>query len=262
MVSVFEDDIGLIEDFIRDNYSPAIAWGDFKPWMRWYRENKLLGYIKKDKEIQGVALVRFVHSTEQALSEPYFNDPFAQICWIELVIAPEPDVLARLVDLLLVVWGPRDMIGPPWLAHVASFEAVEAVNGIFDPKYQPKKVTTFPGCTYCQPQVASIGLTEAAAKEKKLKFKVGRFPYRASGRAVASGDSEGLVKILIGEPHGEILGAHIIGAEATELIAEVGLGMTLEATADEIAHTIHAHPTLTEMIKEATEAAVGHAIHI
>jgi dihydrolipoamide dehydrogenase len=160
------------------------------------------------------------------------------------------------------VFAAGDIIGPPWLAHVASFEAIEAVNGIFDAKYQPKKVGVFPGCTYCQPQVASIGLTEAAAKEKKLKFKVGRFPYRASGRAVASGDSEGMVKILIGEPHGEILGAHIIGAEATELIGEVGLGMTLEATADEIAGTIHAHPTLTEMIKEATEAAVGHAIHI
>jgi len=160
------------------------------------------------------------------------------------------------------VFAAGDIIGPPWLAHVASFEAIEAVNGIFDAKYQPKKVGIFPGCTYCQPQVASIGLTEAAAKEKKLKFKVGRFPYRASGRAVASGDSEGMVKVLIGEPHGEILGAHIIGAEATELIGEVGLGMTLEATADEIAGTIHAHPTLTEMIKEATEAAVGHAIHI
>ncbi len=169
---------------------------------------------------------------------------------------------ARYKTSMPGVFAAGDIIGPPWLAHVASFEAIEAVNGIFDAKYQPKKVTTFPGCTYCQPQVASIGLTEAAAKEKKLKFKVGRFPYRASGRAVASGDSEGLVKILIGEPHGEILGAHIIGAEATELIAEVGLGMTLEATADEIAHTIHAHPTLTEMIKEATEAAVGHAIHI
>jgi dihydrolipoamide dehydrogenase len=169
---------------------------------------------------------------------------------------------ARYKTSMAGVFAAGDIIGPPWLAHVASFEAIEAVNGIFDPKAQPKKVTVFPGCTYCQPQVASIGLTEAAAKEKKLKFKVGRFPYRASGRAVASGDSEGLVKILIGEPHGEILGAHIIGAEATELIAEVGLGMTLEATADEIAHTIHAHPTLTEMIKEATEAAVGHAIHI
>ena len=119
------------------------------------------------------------------------------------------------------VFAAGDIIGPPWLAHVASFEAIEAVNGIFDAKYQPKKVGIFPGCTYCQPQVASIGLTEAAAKEKKLKFKVGRFPYRASGRAVASGDSEGMVKILIGEPHGEILGAHIIGAEATELIGEV-----------------------------------------
>ncbi|NBV97698.1 MAG: dihydrolipoyl dehydrogenase [Verrucomicrobia bacterium] len=169
---------------------------------------------------------------------------------------------ARYKTSMAGVFAAGDIIGPPWLAHVASFEAIEAVNGIFDPKYQPKKVTTFPGCTYCQPQVASIGLTEAAAKEKKLKFKVGRFPYRASGRAVASGDSEGMVKILIGEPHGEILGAHIIGAEATELIAEVGLGMTLEATADEIAGTIHAHPTLTEMIKEATEAAAGHAIHI
>jgi len=169
---------------------------------------------------------------------------------------------ARYKTSMAGVFAAGDIIGPPWLAHVASFEAIEAVNGIFDPKVQPKKVTVFPGCTYCQPQVASIGLTEAAAKEKKLKFKVGRFPYRASGRAVASGDSEGLVKILIGEPHGEILGAHIIGAEATELIAEVGLGMTLEATAEEIAHTIHAHPTLTEMIKEATEAAVGHAIHI
>ena len=169
---------------------------------------------------------------------------------------------ARYKTSMAGVFAAGDIIGPPWLAHVASFEAIEAVNGIFDPKTQPKKVTVFPGCTYCQPQVASIGLTETAAKEKKLKFKVGRFPYRASGRAVASGDSEGLVKILIGEPHGEILGAHIIGAEATELIAEVGLGMTLEATADEIAHTIHAHPTLTEMIKEATEAAAGHAIHI
>ena len=177
-------------------------------------------------------------------------------------VLPGMKVDGRYKSSMAGVFAAGDIIGPPWLAHVASFEAIEAVNGIFDAKYQPKKVGIFPGCTYCQPQVASIGLTEAAAKEKKLKFKVGRFPYRASGRAVASGDSEGMVKILIGEPHGEILGAHIIGAEATELIAEVGLGMTLEATADEIAHTIHAHPTLTEMIKEATEAAVGHAIHI
>jgi len=120
----------------------------------------------------------------------------------------------------------------------------------------------FPGCTYCHPQVASIGLTERAAKEKGLKFKVGKFPYVASGKALAAAEPEGFVKILYGEPHGEILGAHIIGSESTEMIAEIGLAMNLEATWDEIEATIHAHPTLSEMIKEATEVAKGHPIHV
>ena len=127
---------------------------------------------------------------------------------------------------------------------------------------KPHKVTTFPGCTYCQPQVASIGVTEKKAKEQGLKFKVGRFPYTASGKAVASGDAEGFVKLIIGEPHGEILGAHIIGADATEMIAELGLAMTLEATVDEIGATIHAHPTLSEMVHEAVLASEGKPIHI
>jgi dihydrolipoamide dehydrogenase len=160
------------------------------------------------------------------------------------------------------VYAAGDIIGPPWLAHVASYEAVQAVEGMFDPKHKPKKVTTFPGCTYCQPQVASVGLTERAAKEKGLKFKVGKFPYMALGKARAIGESEGFVKLIVGEPHGEILGAHIIGAEATEMIAELGLAITLEATIDEIEATIHAHPTLSEAVKEATEVAAGHAIHI
>lgn len=159
------------------------------------------------------------------------------------------------------VYAAGDIIGPPWLAHVASYEAVQAVEGMFG-KGKPKKVTVFPGCTYCQPQVASIGLTERAAKEKGLKFKVGKFPFQASGKALAVGESEGFVKVLIGEPNGEILGAHIIGAEATELIAEFGLAITLEATYEEIEATIHAHPTLSEAVKEATEQALGHAIHI
>ncbi|HWB61155.1 MAG TPA: dihydrolipoyl dehydrogenase [Chthoniobacteraceae bacterium] len=159
------------------------------------------------------------------------------------------------------VYAAGDIIGPPWLAHVASYEAVQAVDGMFG-KGKPKKVTTFPGCTYCQPQVASVGLTERAAKEKGLKFKVGKFPFQASGKALAVGESEGFVKVLIGEPNGEILGAHIIGAEATELIAELGLAITLEATYEEIEATIHAHPTLSEAVKEATEQALGHAIHI
>jgi dihydrolipoamide dehydrogenase len=159
------------------------------------------------------------------------------------------------------VYATGDIIGPPWLAHVASYEAVQAVNGMFGAG-KPKKVTVFPGCTYCQPQVASVGLTERAAKEKGLQYKVGKFPYMASGKARAVGETDGFVKLIIGEPHGEILGAHIIGAEATELIAELGLAITLEATHEEIDATIHAHPTLSEMIHEASEQAFGHAIHI
>lgn len=160
------------------------------------------------------------------------------------------------------IYAAGDIIGPPWLAHVASHEAIEAVEGMFVKGKKPHKVSVFPGCTYCQPQVASVGLTERKAKEKGLKFKVGKFPYRGSGRAVASGDADGFIKVLLGEPHGEILGAHIVGAEATELIAEFTLGMTLEATFEEIASTIHAHPTLSEMIQEAVLNAKGQSIHI
>ena len=160
------------------------------------------------------------------------------------------------------VYAAGDIIGPPWLAHVASYEAVQAVEGMFVPGHQPKKVTVFPGCTYCHPQVASVGMTERAAKEKGLKFKVGKFPFMASGKARAIGESEGFVKLIVGEPHGEILGAHIIGPEATEMIAELGLAMTLEATYEEIEATIHAHPTLSEGVREAAEMAAGHAIHV
>jgi len=159
------------------------------------------------------------------------------------------------------VYAAGDIIGPPWLAHVASFEAVQAVEGMFGVS-KPRKVEAFPGCTYCQPQVASVGLTERAAKEKGLKFKVGKFPFLASGKALAVGESDGFVKLIIGEPHGEVIGAHIIGADATEMIAEMGLAITLEATVDELIGTIHAHPTLSESIHEAAHAAGGHAIHI
>jgi dihydrolipoamide dehydrogenase len=159
------------------------------------------------------------------------------------------------------VYGAGDIIGPPWLAHVASYEAIQAVDGMFT-DHKPKKVGTFPGCTYCNPQVASVGLTERAAKEKGLKFKVGKFPFMASGKARAIGEIEGFVKLILGEPHGEILGAHIIGPEATEMIAELGLAITLEATHEEIEATIHAHPTLSEAVHEATGQAYGAAIHI
>jgi len=159
------------------------------------------------------------------------------------------------------IYGAGDIIGPPWLAHVASWEAIQAVEGMFG-KRKPQRQRTFPGCTYCQPQVASVGLTERAAKEKGMSVKIGKFPFQASGKAQAMGETEGFVKLIFNEPHGEIVGAHIIGNEATEMIAELGLAITLEATYDDIASTIHAHPTLSEAVMEATEAANGHAIHI
>lgn len=160
------------------------------------------------------------------------------------------------------IYAAGDIIGPPWLAHVASYEALQAVEGMFVKDYKPKKVTFFPGCTYCHPQVASIGLTERAAKEAGKTFKVGKFPFQASGKGRAVGEVDGFVKLLFGEPHGELLGAHIIGAEATELIAELGLAMTLEATHEEIEATIHAHPTLSESVHEAVGVAYGQAINI
>jgi dihydrolipoyl dehydrogenase len=158
------------------------------------------------------------------------------------------------------VYAAGDIIGPPWLAHVASFEAVQAVEGMFGIT-KPRKVEAFPGCTYCQPQVASVGLTERAAKEKGLKYRVGKFPFLASGKALAVGEPDGFVKLIVGEPHGEILGAHIMGADATEMIAELGLAISLEATYEEITATIHAHPTLSEAVHEAAHASHGHAIH-
>lgn len=160
------------------------------------------------------------------------------------------------------VFAAGDIIGPPWLAHVASFEAIQAIEGMFKPGHAPRKVATFPGCTYCHPQVASVGLTERAAAEKGIAFKTGMFPFQASGKAQAVGETDGFVKILFGEKEGEILGAHIIGDNATELIGELGLAISMEATWDEIENTIHAHPTLTEAIHEATGAALGHPIHI
>ena len=201
----------------------------------------------------------------------------AELCLVAVGVAPVLPANAEQVKLsdrgyietderyqtnVQNVYAAGDIIGPPWLAHVASYEAIQAVEGMFDPDKQPKKVTLFPGCTYCHPEVASVGLTEEVCKEKGLDYRVGKFPFMASGRALAVADAEGFVKIIFDRKYGEILGAHIIGTGATELIAELALAMNLEATADEIEATIHAHPTLAEAIHEATGEAYGQAIHI
>jgi len=159
------------------------------------------------------------------------------------------------------VYACGDISGPPWLAHTASFEAIQCVEGLFVEGHTPRQVGNFPGCTYCNPQVASVGKTERALKEEGVDYKVGKFPYAAIGKAQAAANTEGFVKLLFGKEHGELLGAHIIGDNATELIAEMGLALEMELTAEEIHSTIHAHPTLAEAIHEATLDADGHAIH-
>ncbi len=160
------------------------------------------------------------------------------------------------------IYAIGDVIGPPWLAHVASAEGVVCIDNIAGLEPQPVDYDNVPGCTYCQPQVASVGLTEHQAKEQGLEYKVGTFPFRASGKAVASSEADGMVKIIFGKRWGEILGAHIVGSEATEMIAEICLARSMEATLEDIHHTIHAHPTLSEAIMEAAGAAEEMAIHI
>lgn len=159
------------------------------------------------------------------------------------------------------IYAAGDIIGPPWLAHVATYEAVQAVNGMFG-FAKPKRVTTYPGCTYCHPQIASVGLTEQKAKEDGVDYKVGKFPFSASGKAVAINQPEGFVKLILDAKYGEVLGAHIIGNDATELITEYVLAMKAEITAEEIHATIHAHPTMSEALGEAAASADNQAIHI
>ncbi len=160
------------------------------------------------------------------------------------------------------IYAIGDLTGPPQLAHAAAAEGVAAVEFMAGRRTRPVDVGNIPSCTYSHPQVASVGLTEAAARAQGLDVKVGRFPMAASGRARASGDAEGLIKLVFGARYGDILGAAIVGPEATELIAEVGLAITLEATWEELAHTVHAHPTLSEGVMEAAAAAFGEAINI
>ena len=155
-----------------------------------------------------------------------------------------------------------DVVGPPWLAHKASHEGVicvERIAGLND--VHPLNTRRIPGCTYCQPQVASVGLTEAAAKEKGHDIKVGRFPFVGNGKAIALGEPDGMIKTVFDNKTGELLGAHMIGAEVTELIQGYAVAMSLETTEAELMHTVFPHPTLSEMMHESVLDAYGRAIH-
>ena len=160
------------------------------------------------------------------------------------------------------VYAIGDVVGPPWLAHKASHEGVLCVERIAGIKgVHPLDVTRIPGCTYCRPQIASVGLTEAAAKEAGHEVKVGRFPYIGNGKAIALGEPEGMVKTVFDAETGELLGAHMVGAEVTELIQGYVIARNLETTEAELMHTVFPHPTLSEMMHESVLDAYGRAIH-
>ena len=161
------------------------------------------------------------------------------------------------------VYALGDVAGPPWLAHKAMHEGVLVVEKIAGVKgVHPMKTENIPGCTYCQPQVASIGMTEAAAKAKGLQIKVGKFPFIGNGKAIALGEPEGFIKTIFDAKTGELLGAHMIGAEVTELIQGYSIAKTLETTEAELLATVFPHPTLSEMMHESVLAAYGRTLHI
>ena len=160
------------------------------------------------------------------------------------------------------VYAIGDVNGPPALAHVASHEAAHVLRHITRENIDPIDYDLVPSCVYCQPQVAAMGLSESEAREREIEFDCGKFPFTASGKAVATGDTEGFVKILSRKDDGEIIGAHIIGTEATELIAELVLGKSAELAVQDIQLAIHAHPTLSEAVMEAAADATGEATHI
>ncbi|HXG38820.1 MAG TPA: dihydrolipoyl dehydrogenase [Bacteroidota bacterium] len=160
------------------------------------------------------------------------------------------------------IYAIGDVSGPPLLAHVASHEGVVAAEHIAGKAKHGIDRNNIPGCTYCQPQVASVGMTEEAALAAGYKLKIGRYPYRPLGKAMATGETVGTIKLIFDEKYGELLGAHIIGAEATEMIHELVVAKSLETTYEEIFRTIHAHPTFSEGIMEAAGEAYGVAINI
>jgi len=159
------------------------------------------------------------------------------------------------------IYAIGDVAGPPMLAHKAEHEGVICVEAIKGLKVHPMEKNLIPGCTYCAPQVASVGLTEAAAKEKG-EIRVGRFPFVGNGKAIALGEDQGLVKVVFDKKTGQLLGAHMVGAEVTELIQGYVIAMNLETTEEELMHTIFPHPTLSEMMKEAVLDAYGRVLNI
>jgi len=160
------------------------------------------------------------------------------------------------------IYAIGDVSGPPMLAHKAEHEGVICIEAIKGLNPHPMDRLMIPGCTYCSPQIASVGLTEQAAKDKKLDIRVGRFPFVGNGKAIALGEDQGLVKVIFDKKTGQLLGAHMVGAEVTELIQGYVVAMNLETTEEELMHTVFPHPTLSEMMKEAVLDAYGRVLNM
>jgi dihydrolipoamide dehydrogenase len=160
------------------------------------------------------------------------------------------------------IYAIGDVAGPPMLAHKAEHEGVVCIEAIKGLKPHPMNKLMIPGCTYCSPQIASVGLTEAAAKESKLDIRVGHFPFVGNGKAIALGEDQGMIKVIFDKKTGQLLGAHMVGAEVTELIQGYVVAMNLETTEEELMHTIFPHPTLSEMMKEAVLDAYGRVLNM
>jgi dihydrolipoamide dehydrogenase len=160
------------------------------------------------------------------------------------------------------IYAIGDVAGPPMLAHKAEHEGVICVEAIKGLHPHPMNKSLIPGCTYCHPQVASVGLTEQAAKDKKLDIRVGRFPFVGNGKAVALGEDQGMVKVIFDKKTGQLLGAHLVGPEVTELVQGFVVAMNLETTEEELMHTIFPHPTLSETMKEAVLDAYGRVLNM
>jgi dihydrolipoamide dehydrogenase len=160
------------------------------------------------------------------------------------------------------IYAIGDVVQTPWLAHVASAEGILAVEHMAGRDVRPLNYDLVPSVTYCEPEVGSVGLTETEARERGHDVTVGKFPFTALGKAVIIGKTAGFVKVVRETRYDQVLGVHIIGAHATDLIAEACVALQLETTTEELFRTIHAHPTLSEAMAEAAHAATGQAIHI
>jgi dihydrolipoamide dehydrogenase len=213
---------------------------------------EIAGKIEKIKAERVIMAVGIVGNTENiGLENTKVKLDRGHIVTNEWLATDEPGIFAI-----------GDVTGAPWLAHKASHEGVICVEKIAGSNsVHPLNKSNIPGCTYCMPQVASVGLTEKAAKEKGYTLKVGRFPFMGNGKAIALGEPEGMVKTIFDAKTGELLGAHMIGAEVTEMIQGYGIAKTLETTEEDLMHTIFPHPTLSEMMHESVLDAYGKVIH-